>query len=196
MVRLNLSSKPFINHRVFWICVVVVLGLSGEGFLLISKQKMAETREIGEIEAKIKSRQAMFDQTKKDEEARRKELDKIFMTEQDALQLASARQMIARKAFSWDKMLTDLEATVPNHARVLDIKVSTLEITADGPQITLDIGAVGASPAQLTELMENLQKTNGLFVVGDVGQGGALQDSGEIPFNVQAEYRPSARGRE
>src|SRR5580704_13596606 len=105
MVRLNLSSKPFTNHRVFWICVVVLL-LSGEGLWLISQQKMAESREIDEIEAKIKSRQAMFDQTKEQEAARQRESDKIFMTDQDALLLASARQMIARKAFSWDKMLT------------------------------------------------------------------------------------------
>jgi Tfp pilus assembly protein PilN len=196
MVRLNLSSKPFTNHRVFWICVVVVLLLSGEGLWLISQQKMAESREIDEIEGKIKSRQAMFDQTKEQEAARQRESDKIFMTDQDALLLASARQMIARKAFSWDKMLTDLEANIPKRARVTEIKVSSVNLSADGPMVSLDIGAVGASPAELTELMQNLEKTNGVFVVGDVGQGAATNDTGEIPFNLQAEYRPSARGRQ
>jgi Tfp pilus assembly protein PilN len=196
MVRLNLSSKPFTNHRVFWICVVVVLLLSGEGLWLISQQKMAESREIDEIEGKIKSRQAMFDQTKEQEAARQSESDKIFMTDQDALLLASARQMIARKAFSWDKMLTDLEANIPKRARVTEIKVSSVNLSADGPMVSLDIGAVGASPAELTELMQNLEKTNGVFVVGDVGQGAATNDTGEIPFNLQAEYRPSARGRQ
>jgi Tfp pilus assembly protein PilN len=187
MVRLNLSSKPFTNHRVFWICVVVVLLLSGEGLWLISQQK---------IEGKIKSRQAMFDQTKEQEAARQRESDKIFMTDQDALLLASARQMIARKAFSWDKMLTDLEANIPKRARVTEIKVSSVNLSADGPMVSLDIGAVGASPAELTELMQNLEKTNGVFVVGDVGHGAATNDTGEIPFNLQAEYRPSARGRQ
>ena len=51
----------------------------------------------------------------------------------------------------------------------------------------MDISAVGKTAAQLTELMSKLEKSGGLFVVGEVSQG-QVSDTGEVPFLVLVTY--------
>src|SRR5580704_7357444 len=193
MERLNLSSRPFTNRRLFWIAIAAVLMICVMAAWSIGQQKALELSEIDRIESSLKVHQLLVAKMKEDEEARKKESDKIFLTEQDMFQLAAARQLITRRSFSWDKMTSDLEANVPKKSKVITIKVSGLQFGPEGPVATLDVAAVGPDAGQLTEMMDNLGKTKGVFTVGDVSQAQA-NDNGQVPFTLMVQYRPARGG--
>lgn len=156
----------------------------------IGQQKSLELDEISSIESNIKSRQMMADKLKEEDAARKDKESKIFLTDQETYQLAAARQLIARRAFSWDKMASDIEENVPKNTKIVSVKVNNIQFGPEGPVISLDIAALGKEAAQLTEMMENLEKSKGLFTVGDVSQA-LVNDNGQVPFNLTVRYRPS-----
>jgi len=160
----------------------------------ISEQKSLAAGEIDRINASLKGRQLLVEKMKEAEEARKKADDQIFLTPQDQVQLAGARQLISRRVFSWDKLMSDLEGAVPSKAKIIGVKVSNLKFGVDGPVAEVDINALGNKASELTEMMATLDKTGGLFTVGEVSQS-QMNDSGQIPFNLAVQYSPTRGGR-
>jgi hypothetical protein len=54
----------------------------------------------------------------------------------------------------------------------------------------VEIKAVGQASGQLTEMMESMEKSNGLFEIRSFSQEAALE-TGEIPFVLRVSYMPS-----
>lgn len=125
-----------------------------------------------------------------EQERRKLEQQKIVLTDPQAMQLASARQLIQRKVFSWNKMIGDIEEYIPKNTRIMSIKVE--EIVNSGADVTarVQVKALGTTPDELTAMMTNLEKSNGLFIVGETGQD-ATVESGETPFTINLVYKPS-----
>ena len=194
MERVNLSSRPFTNHRLFWMGVLTVVIICIFSIWSISEQKSLAAGEIDRINASLKGRQLLVEKMKEAEEARKKADDQIFLTPQDQVQLAGARQLISRRVFSWDKLMSDLEGAVPSKAKIVGVKVSNLKFGVDGPVAEVDINALGNKASELTEMMATLDKTGGLFTVGEVSQS-QMNDSGQIPFNLAVQYSPTRGGR-
>src|SRR5262245_16789809 len=122
--RINLSSRPFTNRRLFWLGIVCVVCLcAGCGFWISQARARALIR-ISGLQVQMASRKAEVERVKREDEERRKQEAKIFLTEQDSYHLAAARLLIMRKSFAWDKMVGDLERFVPKSARVVTIKVN------------------------------------------------------------------------
>lgn len=124
------------------------------------------------------------------EEERRKQLQqKTVLTEQQAIQLASARQLINKKLFSWNRMIGDIEEYVPKKTRIMSIRVD--EIGGAGQEVvaSIRVKALGVTPAEMTEMMTNLEKSGGRFIVGETGQD-ATVESGETPFTLNLIYKP------
>jgi Tfp pilus assembly protein PilN len=191
--RINLSSRPFTNHRLFWMGIVSVVGLCILSGLWITRARASALARISTLETGMKLRQAEVDRVKKEEEERQNQENKIFLTEQDSYQLAAARQLIARKSFAWDRMIGDLERFVPHNARVATIKVNGITRDQNGVTASLELTAFGRSPAELTEMMTEFGKSEGLFDVGDASQG-EITETGETPFTLELEYHPRGGG--
>ena len=191
--RINLSGRPFTNHRLFWLGIVCVVGLCVVSGLWISRTKAASLTRIADLEAQMNSRRELVERIKREEEERQKKEAKIFLTEQDSYQLAAARQLIMRKSFAWDKMVGDLERFVPHNARILTIRVNGIARSDNGVVASLELSALGKSPAELTEMMTELGKSEGLFEVGDANQG-EMTETGETPFTLELEYHQRGGG--
>jgi len=191
--RINLSSRPFRNRRLFWLGIVTVVGLCVVSILWISRARAGALTRIGILEAQMASRRAEVDRVKREEEERQKQEAKIFLTDQDSYQLAAARQLITRKSFAWDRMVGDLERFVPKNARVVTIKVNGIARGENGVTASLELSALGKTPGELTEMMAELEKSGGLFEVGDTNQG-ETTDTGEIPFTLQLQYHSRTGG--
>jgi len=191
--RINLSSRPFRNRRLFWLGIVTVVGLCVVSTLWISRARASALTRIGILEAQMASRRAEVDRVKREEEERQKQEAKIFLTDQDSYQLAAARQLITRKSFAWDRMVGDLERFVPKNARVVTIKVNGIARGENGVTASLELSALGKTPGELTEMMAELEKSGGLFEVGDTNQG-ETTDTGEIPFTLQLQYHSRTGG--
>jgi len=191
--RINLSSRPFSNRRLFWLGIVLLVGVSVLSALWIDRERKHDLSRISYLEDQMASRKAEVERVKKEEEEKQKQDAKIFLSEQDTYELASARQLILRKSFGWDKMIGDLEVFVPRNARLLTIKVNGIVRDQNGVTASVELSALGKSPAELTEMMASFKKSEGLFDVGDAGQGEIL-DTGEVPFTIEVLYHPRSGG--
>jgi hypothetical protein len=191
--RLNLASKPFTNHRLLWLGIVSVWTVVLWSGLWIHQQKLLIRAQVTDLELRIKDRQDQVERAQREEDARKEKAQQRVLTDQQMVQLASARFMIARKSFSWNKLLSDIEQYIPPDTRVTGIRVGNIFERPEGQIAEIEFKAIGKTAAQLTEAMGGFENSKGVFVVGDVGQG-QVTDTGEVPFSLNLEYRPFRRG--
>jgi hypothetical protein len=143
-----------------------------------------------QIESQIKRNEDEVARIKEEEERKKREIRMAIMSEQQSFELAAARQLIERKAFSWNRLITDIEAYIPNDARILSIKVNEILDANEGAAAAVEIKAIGKSPAQMTEMMTRLNGSNGLFTLGQSTQE-QITDTNEVPFTINVTYRPN-----
>jgi hypothetical protein len=72
----------------------------------------------------------------------------------------------------------------------MSIKVDEIINTSEDAVARVQVKAMGTTPAELTEMMANLEKSGGLFTVREPGQE-ATTENGETPFTLNLIYRPS-----
>lgn len=188
--HINLSRQPFTNRRLLWIVLVAIYLTGFWLFLWIATEKDRVLAKQTELKLQIEGqRQAAID-AKMEQERRSNSEQKIVATEQQAIQLAGARQLIQLKTFSWNRMIGEIEGYIPNKTRIMSIKVE--EIASEGDQLlaAVQVKALGTTPAEMTEMMIALEKSGGLFTVGETGQD-ATVESGETPFTLNLIYKPS-----
>jgi hypothetical protein len=155
-------------------------------FLFMSSEKSRVIARQTEVKQRIDGQKADVERAKAELERRKLAERKVVLNEQQAMQLASARKLIQRKMFSWNKLIGDIEEYVPKNTRIMSIKVST----TDEVMAQVQLKALGTTTDELTSMMGNLEKSGGLFIVGEAGQE-ATTDSGETPFTINLVYRPS-----
>ncbi len=190
--HINLSARPFTNHRLFWIGLVAVYFVSFWLLLWMSNEKGRVLAKETETKQRIENQKEAAQRAREEQEKRKKEQEQIVLTDQQKIQLAAARQLIQRKAFSWNRMIGDIEEYIPKKARIVSIKVEEIVNTGEEAMARVQVKAAGATPAEMTEMMLNLEKSGGRFSVGDTQQD-AVTDVGETPFTLNLTYRP-ARG--
>jgi len=189
----NLSSRPFTNHRIFWIALFVIYLTSLWLFLWMAAEKNRVIAKAENVKQRIEGQRKLAEDAKAEQERRKKEAQKIVVTEQQATELAGARQLIQRKVFSWNKMIGDIEEYVPKNTRIMSIKVDEITNTSEDAMARVQVKAIGTTPSEMTEMMINLEKSGGLFTVGEAGQE-TTTESGETPFTLNLTYRPSRGG--
>jgi Tfp pilus assembly protein PilN len=187
--KLNLSTRPFTNHRLFWIALIAVYLTSLWLMLWFVSEKSGVIAKADAVKSRIESQKKLADEATADLDRRKKEEVRVVVTEQQAIELASARQLIQRKVFSWNKMISDMEEYVPKNARIISIKVDESATTADDAMARIQVKAIGTTPSEMTEMMINLEKSDGLFAVGETGQE-ATTENGETPFTLNLTYWP------
>ena len=188
--HINLSRQPFTNRRLLWIVLVAIYLTGFWLFLWIATEKDRVLAKQTELKLQIEGqRQAAID-AKTEQERRRNSEQKIVATEQQAVQLAGARQLIQLKTFSWNRMIGEIEGYIPNKTRIMSIKVEEIANEGDQLMAAVQVKALGTTPAEMTEMMIALEKSGGLFTVGETGQD-ATVESGETPFTLNLIYKPS-----
>ena len=110
---LNLASRPFANHRLFWIAIAVVFFVSLWLGLWVNSEKGQVSAKADEVAGLVAAQAGKVEEYKKELERQSKANERTALSEPDAIELASARQLIASKAFSWNKLLSDIEQFVP-----------------------------------------------------------------------------------
>ena len=182
----NLSSRPFTNHRLFWIVIAVVFLASTWFFMWAVTERSVVSAKAEQIKQRIEGQKALADAKRAEREKRESEQVKTVITEQEALELASARRLILQKSFSWNRMIAELEQIVPHEARISAIKVTGIS-DAEGVVTNVQVKALGATAAQMTEMMSNVAKSGGMFVVLQADQE-ATAETGETPFTLELTY--------
>jgi Tfp pilus assembly protein PilN len=187
---INLSRRPFTNHRLLWIGLVGVYFIALWLFLWMTGEKSRVIAKQTEVQQRIDGQKAAVAEALAEQDRRKLEQRKIVLNEQQAMQLASARRLIQRKMFSWDRLIGDIETYVPNNTKIMSIKVAEIVNTTDEMTARVQLKALGTTTDELTAMMANLEKSGGLFIVGETGQE-PTAESGETPFTINLVYRPS-----
>lgn len=189
----NLSRRPFTNHRLFWIALVAVYFIGLWSVLWIGSERNRVLAKQTEIKQRVEGQRAAYDDVIREQQRQREQQQKVFISDEQRLQLASARQLIQRKSFSWNRMLSDLEGYVPKTTRIMSIKVDEIANGGEGVEARVEVKAIGTTAAEMTEMMANLEKSGGLFAVGNTGQE-TMTENGETPFTLTLTYNPARGG--
>jgi hypothetical protein len=189
--RLNLSSRPFTNHRPFWIGITTVFFVSLWFFLWVMTEETQVSAKADAVKVRIESQRLLAEAAKSERERKEREQQQVFITEQEAIQLASARMLILQKTFVWNRLIADLEQLVPHQVRISAIKVDGIS-QDEGGMARVQVKAIGSAAEQMTEMMTKIEGSGGLFVTGQADQE-PLSDTGETPFTLDLTYRPTRR---
>lgn len=187
---LNLSGRPFANHRLFWIAIASVFFISLWLFLWITAEKNLVSAKADRINLNIKDLQGQVEMARLERERRSREQKPPEVTDQDRIELASARQLLERKSFSWNKVIAEIERYIPKNSRVFGLKIDEIANLGQDDIANIEIKVIGQTPAQMTEMMEMIEKSGGLFAIRQSNQD-APDDTGEVPFTLNLIYSPS-----
>lgn len=186
----NLSGRPFTNHRLLWIALITISVASAWSILWVAGEKARVSALADAEKQKIDDQRKAFEQAQAEDEERKRAAMAAVISQHDAYQLAGARLLLERKSLSWTRILANLEDYVPKKTRLTSIKVEEI-YDGGGNALTarIEVKAIGQAASEMTEMMGSLDKSAGLFEVGQTIQE-PTTDSGEVPFTMNLTYRP------
>lgn len=185
----NLSKRPFSNRRLFWIIIGTVALVTAWFAFWITAEKSLVTARANQRAQAVRDKEELIRDLKEKREQKDKEEKQIVLSQEQMFELAAARRLIGSKAFSWNRLLGDLEKFVPNNTRIANLKLSEVYTVGQGTAASVEIKAIGKSADQLTEMMTKLNESGGLFVIGKTGQD-QMDERNEVPFTINVIYRP------
>lgn len=185
--KLNLASRPFRNRALPWTVTALVAVASFVALLLIA-QSTFTTR------AKIEKTQREVDDLQKETAllTRRAKDIEIALTPEQKKELKYAHALVDRKKFSWARLFSDLEASLPGPVRVTRIMVKEVRMQGDRPVADLDLVVASKAPTNVTEMIQEME-SQGIFsavLVSQNPQRGRGETGSEYELNVH--YVPRA----
>jgi Tfp pilus assembly protein PilN len=148
---LNLASRPFSNRILPWALTAIILFVSLIGLIFVVRLTTNAKNEASVLEAEInqlKQREhASLDAAKKLQQ-------ELSVDQKQALPAAHA--LVDRKAFSWSKLLADLEASLPAKVKVTRIAVRDVNRQADQTVAQLDLAVFSEDPAVVNAMISSM----------------------------------------
>ena len=156
---INLASKPFSNRILPWAVSAMILFVALVGLVVVFQLTNSARKEAAIAEAEInalKQREhALMDAAK--------EVKSSFTSDQQ-LALPAAHALVDRKAFSWSRLLADLEASLPNNVRVSRIAVRDVAIQSGQTVAQLDLAVFTQNASTISEMISAMHR-EGVFQV-------------------------------
>jgi Tfp pilus assembly protein PilN len=179
--RLNLASKPFRNRVLPWTVTFVVALTSVVALIFIAQSSFKTYTSIAATQRDVDGLKKQLDTLKKQE----KDVETALTPDQKR-ELKYAHGLVDRKRFSWSRLFSDLEASLPGEIRVTKIVVKGVGMQADRPVADLDLVVSSKTPTNVTEMIENME-SEGIFhaeLVAQNPQRGKGETGSEYELNV------------
>lgn len=185
--KLNLASRPFRNRALPWTVTALVAIVSFVALVLIA-QSTFTTR------AKIEKTQREVDDLQKENNllVRRAKDIETALTPEQKKELKYSHALVDRKKFSWARLFSDLEASLPGSVRVTRIMVKEVRMEGDRPVADLELVVASKIPTNVTEMIQEME-SQGIFsavLVSQNPQRGRGETGSEYDLNVH--YVPRA----
>jgi Tfp pilus assembly protein PilN len=149
--RLNLASKPFRNRVLPWTVTGLVAITSVLALLFIAQSSFKTYTSIAATQRDVTDLRKQLDTLTKQEKA-----VEIALTPEQKRQLKYAHGLVDRKRFSWSRLFTDLEGSLPGEFRVTKIVVKGVGMQGDRPAADLDL-VVSSAPTNVTQMIEDME---------------------------------------
>lgn len=185
--KLNLASRPFRNRALPWTVTALVTIASFVALLFIAQSTFRTN-------AKISTTQREVDDLQKETTllAKKAKDIEIALTPDQKKDLKYAHALVDRKRFSWARLFSDLEASLPGSVRVTRILVKEVRMQGDRPVADLDLVVASKTPTNVTEMIQEME-SQGIFsavLVSQNPQRGRGETGSEYELNVR--YVPRA----
>ena len=148
---LNLASRPFSNRILPWALTAIILFVSLIGLIFVIRLSTNARNEAGVLEAEI-------NQLKQREHAALEAAKKLQqeLTADQKQALPAAHSLVDRKAFSWSRLLADLEGSLPDKVKVTRISVREVNRQADQTVAQLDLSVFSQDPAVVNAMISSM----------------------------------------
>jgi hypothetical protein len=155
---LNLASRPFSNRIVPWALTVIILFVSFIGLLIVVQLTTTSRREAALVQGQItqlkQREQVLMDAAN--------QVRQSFTPEQQQA-IPAAHALIDRKSFSWSRLLTDLETSLPASVKVSRIAVREVSRQADQTVAQLDLAVFAKNPSAIDEMIRAMHQEGVFF---------------------------------
>ncbi len=156
-INLNLASRPFNNRALPWALTAIVLLCSLIGLVLVVRLTSDANRQAAIAQTEINGLKQS-----EQELVQSAELVKNSLTPDQQKALPAAHELVNRKAFSWSRLLADLEASLPGNVRVSRIAVRDVITDSNQTIAELDLAVFAKSPTTITEMISSMHRA-GIF---------------------------------
>jgi Tfp pilus assembly protein PilN len=152
MLRTNLSTRPFYNERRVHLALGVIAALvvafavfNVVEFITLSGREAQLGGDVAAAEARVRQ---LGDETQR----LRRSVNKAEL-EEVTLEAHGANALVDRRVFSWTRLFTQLETTLPDDVRILSVapRLDT------GGQLTIGLAVVGRRPEDIDAFVEKLE---------------------------------------
>ncbi|HKG97270.1 MAG TPA: hypothetical protein VKA97_05630 [Pyrinomonadaceae bacterium] len=154
---LNLASKPFNNRVLPWALTAIVLFVSLIGLVLVVRLTTRANQEAHAAQAEInglKQREQGLLQAAQ-------QMKNSFTPDQQQA-LPAAHELVDRKAFSWSRLLADLESSLPANVRVSRIAVRDVTRHSSQTIAQLDLAVFAKNASTIIEMISAMHQ-EGIF---------------------------------
>lgn len=185
--KLNLASRPFRNRALPWTVTALIAIVSFVALLFIAQSTFRTN-------AKVRATQREVDELKKETNSltKRAEDVKAALTPEQKKDLKYTHALVDRKQFSWARLFSDLEASLPGGVRVTRILVKEVHMEGDRAVADLDLVVASKTYTTVTDMIQEMQ-SQGIFSPVLVAQNpnrGKAESGSEYELNVH--YMPRA----
>jgi hypothetical protein len=155
--NLNLASKPFSNRILPWALTAIILFVSLIGLIVVVRLTTNARREGDLVEAE-------YNQLKQREHRLLESAQQLQqqLTPEQQQALPSAHELVDRKTFSWSRLLSDLESSLPQNVRVSRIEVTDVNRQADQTVAQLGLTVFAKDAATINEMITEMHR-HGVF---------------------------------
>ena len=154
---LNLASKPFSNRIVPWALTVMILFVSLIGLILVVRLTTNARSEARVIEAEINVLKG-----REHEGLQAANQMRQALTPEQQQALPAAHELVDRKAFSWSRLLADLETSLPANVKVSRIAVRDVSRQGDQTVAQLDLAVFAKDPGTISAMITSMHQ-EGIF---------------------------------
>ena len=161
-ININLSSRPFVNNRKFFLITASLLTLlSCVSYWNIYRYKSVHSNR-GQVKRLLTQSQVQIEKLEKDQQEIMACLQKPETGE--FLDLVDyINRLIQQRTFSWTRLLNDLETLIPSNLQIISIRP---QIT--GNEIGIEIIASGRSSHDYIEFISNLESSGKFYNVNPI----------------------------
>lgn len=154
---LNIASEPFRNRTLPWLVALVVALISLVALVYVVGESRAAT-------ARYKANQVEAERLKRKEQELKTIANQVelSLTPEQKRLLAASHQLVDRKYFSWSWLFEDLEAVLPQQAKVTQINVRDVK-QMDGRTVAdLNLAIMSKSYVDITGMLAQMDRS-GVF---------------------------------
>ncbi|MFN7623394.1 MAG: hypothetical protein ACK5RS_09615, partial [Acidobacteriota bacterium] len=188
----NLATEPFRNRRLLWIAIVMMFLLPTIFGQQVIRQKANQEAEIQTWQTIVRELEIRLGKAASSPAVAPNQLP--ISSEQNR-EIYAASELLARKSFSWSRLLDEIERNLPAGVRVLRIGVTTVvpeekngAFGGSESAATLNLEVIAKSNQDVVGLINRLHES-GRFKVYPISQK-PVEGTPEIEFSLKTEYFP------